>query len=212
MNNMNNMNNLKEIIREAKDAVEILEEPLKTEAFKKILDKLLGNSYQMQSVPQEPEFLKYTNKRKRRKTGIGNSAFISSGKKMKKESDEKKKKLAEMINRTEHPQIHEFGTIILRSLYLLKIMQEKGIDGLTPPEIGHILREVFRIKARNEAISVALKDAQKYVDRDPILIGRTTAYIYKLMKPGEDYLKSEIQKNGHINEINEEEPQTLSDV
>ena len=35
------MENLKEKVQKAKEAVESLEEPLKTEAFKKILDKLL---------------------------------------------------------------------------------------------------------------------------------------------------------------------------
>lgn len=171
---------LSEKVRKAEEAVKSLSEPLKTEAFKKILDKLLEEDIERR-VP------------KRR--GVSSPIKINkSNKRVKEEADSRKRNLASKINRTEHVEIHNLVTALTKSLYILKIMKEKGEDGLTPPEISFILKGVFREKVSPAAVSMALKEAHKYVDREPITIGHATAYIYKIMKNGEDYLENILEK------------------
>ena len=178
-----NISNLTEKVQKAKEAVEDLEEPLKTEAFKKILDKLLQEENDFTTnLKIPPKKFSQKNKIKTNQSNL----------KLKEESEKRKKDSADKINRTNHPKIHEFNNTLTRALYVLKIMKEKNVDGLTPPEIAFILKEVFRIKARNEAVSVALKDAHKYVDRRKIIIGHASAYVYRLMKNGEDYLENNL--------------------
>ena len=73
-----------------------------------------------------------------------------------------------------------------RVLYLLKICKDKfNIDGLTPGEISYTLTEIFRIPTSKETISMTLMN-NLGVHR----IKNKSSYLYKLMKPGEDYLKS----------------------
>jgi hypothetical protein len=185
---------LSENVRKAKEAVTSLEEPLKTEAFKKILDKLL----------EEGSIQKVSNKKKRSSSVKSNK----SNKRIKEESESRKRNLASKINRTEHVEIHNLTNALTKSLYVLNMMKEKGEDGLTPPEISFILKEIFREKVNPPTVSMALKDAHKYVDRDKIIIGHAVAYVYKIMKNGEDYLKNilkKISKENHTSEKSEGE-------
>ncbi len=173
---------LAEKVRMAKEAVESLEEPLKTEAFKKILDKMLE-----EEVPKRSKRIE--GKTSKSKEG----GLHEANKRLKEESESRKRNLAAKVNRTEHVEIHELSNILKKSLYILKILKDKDQDGLTSPEISFILKEVFREKVSQAAVGMALKDAHKYVDRSKITIGTATAYVYRLMKPGEDYLESELE-------------------
>ena len=68
------------------------------------------------------------------------------------------------------------------------------------------MKEVFKLKVSGETISMNLnrKEAQKYVDRNRIVVGKAVAYKYKLMKGGEDYLAEEFKKvNNHVTKSGE---------
>lgn len=183
--------NLTDKVKQAKEAVESLEEPLKTEAFKKILDKLLEiDIIETPKNAKDPSRKK--NKGNKKKRGVRGVAGVEA----RKESEKKKEELAKKLNRTEFQEIHKLKTILNRSLYILKIMHEKEIKSLSPPEINYILKEVFKISPSAESISVALnrRKAQQYVNRSKEIIGRTLTYKYELMKLGEDYLEKELKK------------------
>jgi hypothetical protein len=197
--------NLAEKVKIAKDAVKELDEPLKTEAFKKILDKLfeiprqINSEYNEQDSQKSPRETK--KKVKKKSSGKGNVGI--AGLKIKEESEKKKRELAEKLNRTEYPEIHNLKGILSQALYILKIMKEKGVKGLTPPEIQFILREVFGIKQSPEAISVALnrKESRKCINRKRTIVGRTVTYIYEIMREGENYLeKKQNNKNNDFDE------------
>ncbi len=178
-------------------------------AFKKILDKLLEPDMPNQVVQQPTNAnalfvdtnpgLKKIRSGKKRKI---NKTLNKSNAELKAETEKRKRELAEKINRTEFQEIHKLPSALSKSFYILKIMRDKGKDGLTPPEISYILKEVFRIKASNQLVSVSLNkpEAHKYVDRNRIIIGKSVAYVYKLMKPGEEYLAGELKKlKDHVN-------------
>src|SRR3989344_8453373 len=130
--------NLAEKVKKAKEAVDSLDEPLKTEAFKKILDKLLETPSQYQqsnniyekTVGKKKKILKNKNSKK---------GFVEVGLKLKEESEKNKRALADKINRSEHSEIHDLNKILPLALYVLNMMKEKGVKDLTPPEIQFIL-------------------------------------------------------------------------
>jgi len=202
--------NLPEKVKKAKEAVESLEEPLKTEAFKKILDKLLENTPVIQFPKESPNYSKPPRKIKVSKKGNLGKAGI----RVKEESEKKKRELAEKLNRSHYQEIFKLKGILPKSLYVLRIMKEKGVKNLTPPEIQFILRDVFGISENAAAISVALnrKRARGYTNRNRTVVGRTITYNYELMKFGEDYIEGffKKKKNNHEDKTNEGEEPDLS--
>lgn len=198
-------------VKKAKEAVEFLEEPLKTEAFKKILDKLLETPNQSSQVTQEEIYQKKPlgKKEKVKKRHLGNGEVGKAGLKLKEESEAKKRELAEKVNRTQHPEIFKLKSILPMALCVLKIMKGKNVKHLTPPEIQFILRESFGIKKSAESISVALNriEAKTYTYRSRIVIGRTVAYKYEIMTEGEKYLERKIKNDNHEDKTDDgEEP------
>ncbi|MDP2672664.1 MAG: hypothetical protein Q8O84_02535 [Nanoarchaeota archaeon] len=204
------INNLSEKVKKASEAVADLKEPLKTEAFKKILDKLLEPDMPNQipinysptsgMISNDYNFAKTKKNSSAKKRKINNTLNKSNTQK-KEEAEKRKQELAKKINRTEYSEIHDLKRTLTKILYVLKIMRDKEVDGLTPPEIAYILKEVFKIKISGELASINLnrKESQKYVDRSRIVVGRAVAYVYKLMKSGEDHLDEELKKiNNHI--------------
>lgn len=71
-----------------------------------------------------------------------------------------------------------------RSLYVLKIAKDAGVDGLLPSEIARILREKFRVATADSAVRMALGSARAQVDRRHTGLG----FRYYLMDEGEKYL------------------------
>jgi len=201
------IDNLPEKVKKAKDAVADLDEPLKTEAFKKILDKLLEPDIQQ----VQPDHSVHTSvNRSQTKAGKNKSSkkrkLNQSNAKLKEEVEKKKRELADKVNRAEHFEIHDLKKTLAKALYVLKIMRDKEVDGLTPPEISYILKEVFKIKVSGESVSINLnrREAQRFVDRNRTIVGKAVAYVYKLMKGGEDYLEEELRKNkDHVNKTDE---------
>ena len=194
-------------VKKAKEAVDFLEEPLKTEAFKKILDKLLETPNQSSQVPQDViDYKKSLGKKgKIKKRYLGKGEVGKAGLKLKEESESKKRELAEKVNRTQHPEIFKLKSILPMALCVLKIMKGKNVKHLTPPEVQFILREAFGIKKSAESISVALNriEAKTYTYRSRIVIGRTVAYKYEIMVEGEKYLENKIKNNNHVNKTGE---------
>jgi len=118
----------------------------------------------------------------------GSSEIVTS---ISASDSESVKKVKNKLNRTEYPIMYELNIVLDKSLYLLKIVKDKlDIDGLTPPEMSYILTNIFRIGTSRQSIGIALMKS-KYVHRvekSKEGAGRST-YIYKIMKPGEDYLE-----------------------
>ena len=212
--------NLPEKVKKAKDAVADLDEPLKTEAFKKILDKLLepDTPLSQNNLSQTNPILSNNNYMNLKKNGSNkkrkiNTTLNQSNTQKKEEAEKRKRELAEKINRTEYSEIHDLKRTLTKTLYILKIMRDKNVDGLTPPEISYILKEVFKIKISGELVSINLnrKESQKYVDRSRIIIGRAVAYVYKLMKGGEDHLNEELKKIDNHSSLKAETSSTKHD-
>lgn len=126
-------------------------------------------------------------------TKKGNTRVVIS---KKVSENENISKIKDNLNRTEFPNIYELKSVGDQATYLLKIVKEKiGIDGLTPPEISFVLTNIFRIPVTRQAVSVAL-NSKKYiafVHRLEVNTKGVLTYIYKLMKPGEDYLQELIK-------------------
>jgi hypothetical protein len=163
---------LKEKTEIARRAVEGLEEPLKTEGFKTILSKLL-----------EEDFSPRPKKNK------------EHSKKQKVESNPAGEENLPAINRTQYPQIAILKGALERALFVLKIYRdEKKIDGLNPLQISKVLTDTFRLRTTKEAISMALMNARSEADRIPCNLSKGgRAYLYRLMKPGEDLLLKKLK-------------------
>ena len=172
-----NIEKLKKITHAAHEAVRGLEGDLKAKAFEKILEKLLSQAQNNRKSKAKKVFKKSTTY----KTKVG--------------EDEVLKILINSLNRSSHPKIYSLKKALDRALYILKIAKsEKNIDGLTPKQISYILTNIFRIKSSAASISMALMDAKLLVDRELISSSGGKAYIYYLMKPGEDHLDEIISK------------------
>lgn len=194
----------REKLEEIQKTVAELEEPLKSKAIDKLLE-IAFNPYGSNKI---------NNKRKMPKAPR-TKKIQSKRKETVKEDEIIDKKMIESINRTEHPEIHKLETNIDKALFVLEIMKNKNYDGLNPSQIRTILSEVFRIKSNLAAISMALINDKHYTEKESVPYRGSRANKYRIMKSGENYISNrikEIKNKNRINETNEEEPQTLSDV
>ena len=167
------MENLKKLVAQAKEAVENLDEPLRTKGFEVILAKLLNSK--LKDEPQE----------KIRKIPIKQQLI---GK------DKNLENICSSINRTEFPKMYKLHKALDRALYVLKIVRENlNIKGLLSLQISKILNSVFRLKTTAASINMALGEAKTYVDRKPIKVQGGQGYQYFLMHDGEEYLKGVLE-------------------
>lgn len=183
---------LKEKLEEIEGLVEGLKEPVKSITAQEMVRKLLGTG-------GSPKI----SKRPSRKRGKGKQPQTSSRMETIRGFEEKDKKMLEAINRTEHPEIHRLDKSIDRALYILGVMKDLDYDGLNPSQILKILTEVFRIKAKLPAVSMALINDKYYTLKEESFYKGTKANKYKIMKAGEDHIK-EILKKKNIHEKQEE--------
>lgn len=79
------------------------------------------------------------------------------------------------------------GKYLERSLAVLAIAREVGIESLSPADITQFLKEKIRMNVIRENISLALGRGTKYVDR--FRLGQKGAYGYKIMVPGDKLLE-----------------------
>jgi hypothetical protein len=176
--------NLKDKLEEAQSAVETLEEPFKTIAFEKILNKLMGDSdLEKKKAPKK--------QKKRAETGL---------------VDEETQQIINSLNRTEFPIIKKIDKSLDLALYMLKEMEKRGYDSLSPSQIAAILKGVFRKKINQPAVAMALFKADEYTHRIPFTYKGGKSYKYKLMERGEEYIDSLIknfEEDDHVTETNE---------
>ena len=91
------------------------------------------------------------------------------------------------LDRTRHSQIGQHNTALVNALLLLRAAREQfQIDSLTTLQIANALSDKFRVKVTTNAISIALSEAESYVDRQRI--DRGYGYRYRLMAAGEQHL------------------------
>lgn len=175
---------LKERLEEAQEAVSNLDEPFKKMAFEKILNSLFmqeapANNNAPQNKAPAQKF-----KKEKRVTSNGNS---------KKRIDEETQEMINQLNRTEHTIIKKMDKALDLSMYILKVMEEKGHNSLTPSQIADILLEVFKKKITKAAVGMALLKADEYIDRDKTIFRGAVSYKYRLVDKGEDYINSLIE-------------------
>jgi len=174
---------LKERLEEAQEAVSNLEEPFKKLAFEKILNSLFVQEAPVNNTPKNKGQTQKVKKEK--KTSLnGNS---------KKRIDEETQEMINKLNRTEHTIIKKMNKAIDLSMYILKVMEEKGYNSLTPSQIADILLEVFKKKITKAAVGMALLKADEYIDRDKTIFRGAVSYKYRLVDKGEDYINSLIE-------------------
>jgi hypothetical protein len=181
---------LKEIIQLANDAVSGLDGDLKKIAFQTTLDKLLNQNFSPIQSPTlvTPETGQIKKVKKTRKSTIAATASIK-----KADDDAVVKDIVSRINRTKYQKMTSLESALDRSLYiLLAVRDDLSIDGLSPTQIANLLRDVFRIKATKNAVSMALGKDTKYTDRNPVNVNGAKGYIYKIMHDGEEYIKAKL--------------------
>jgi hypothetical protein len=94
------------------------------------------------------------------------------------------------LDRTAHPEINHGGSALLNALGLLRAAKEDlNVDGLSAAAISQTLVDKFRCRITRQAISMALNRAGRYVNRHK----EGGAVIFRIMAPGEEYLRSTAQ-------------------
>ena len=186
----------KEKLEEIQTAVAGLEEPLKSKAIDKLLETTFNPLGTQKSDKKErtPKTKKVQAKRSETIKG----------------DEENDKEMFKLINRTECPEIHRLETNILRALCILKLMKDKGYDGLNPSQIQSILTDVFGIKANIAAISMALINDKYHTIKEKVSYKGTGANRYRIMKAGEDYITKKISEINNHTGSTAEEPSNLS--
>jgi hypothetical protein len=92
------------------------------------------------------------------------------------------------LNRTDHPGITEAPRVLERALHLLQVAErDHEIPGLSAPQIAKVLTDKFRLSVTRQAVSYALDNAGRLVDRTP---QAGASVLYRIMDPGEKHLKS----------------------
>lgn len=169
----------------ANEAVAGLDGDLKKIAFQTTLDKLLAQNIEPTDVSSKV-VKKARKSRKSAESGTGTR---------KSEDDTVVKEIISKINRTKYHKITSLDSALDRALYLLLFIRDDlKVDGLNPTQIANLLREVFRIKATKNAVSMALGKDSKYTHRSPVVINGAKAYVYKIMHEGEQYIKAKISE------------------
>jgi hypothetical protein len=92
------------------------------------------------------------------------------------------------LERSRAPEVDNEAGALGKSLALLRVAErEFSIERLSAPQIAQILTEKFRWRVTRQAVTQALGNAGRLVDRRTE--GRTVTY--RLMQPGEDWLDTD---------------------
>jgi|GEM_PF-1934735 len=162
-----------QLIKEATEAVTNVPDDLRAVAFQKAFDALAG----VQSgggLPAPPPA-----KKGHRSTGPGHKRQTPQA-----SSDTNRSQL-DQLDRTSHPKINQNATALANSLRVLQAAHDDlGIDGLSAPEIAHVLTDKFRCRITRRAVSLALNGAGRFVNRHK----EGVSVIFKIMSGGEHYL------------------------
>jgi len=161
---------LEEAFKEAAAIASVVPESMQEGAFHRALDEILGGSG---GSSQHGGSSSRGKKRGARRAAIAGQQEDSAD------------DLAVKINRTDHSEINASMPVLERSLSILLVAKDLGVDGLSPPRIAEILTEKFRVKTRREHVSTRLSEATKLVDRRKE--GR--GFTYRIMGAGEKHLE-----------------------
>lgn len=165
---------LQKNVAKAKEAVKDLEEPLKTKAFEIILNKLISEGLSQPSMQNPPM-----------QSNVPETVYDADV------GDQ----LSNTIDSTAYPLMYRLKKALDKSLYVLYISKnEHNIDGLNPSQISKILSVKFRIPTTPNSISMVLMKAGNYVDRKQVATTGGSAYQYRIMHAGEEYINN-ILKN-----------------
>lgn len=84
------------------------------------------------------------------------------------------------------------GKYLEKSLLVLTLAREMGIESLSPNDISMFLREKIRVAVKRENVSLALGRGIRYVDR--FADSKHGGYTYRIMAAGDKLLEETIQK------------------
>ncbi|MBT3014017.1 MAG: hypothetical protein KUF77_15850 [Candidatus Thiodiazotropha sp. (ex Lucina aurantia)] len=160
------------LIKKAAEASKHAPEHLQEAAFNKAFDALMGENQGGGHALDERGSSSTKKSRTKKKTNKKNTEDTVS---------------IDTLDRTQHPEIHHNSTALNNSLRLLRAAKDDlGIDGVTAASIANVLVDKFRCRITRQAVSMALNDAGRYVNRHK----EGNLVIFRIMAPGEDYLDS----------------------
>jgi len=89
------------------------------------------------------------------------------------------------VDRTQYPEIGQPGRLLEKVLKVIRIAKdEMGIDGVRASDVARVLTEKFRVRAKTNAVQMALDSRPDLVDRSK----REGVYEYRIMGTGEEFL------------------------
>ncbi|MBX4212556.1 hypothetical protein KW787_03840 [Candidatus Pacearchaeota archaeon] len=166
-------------LKEIEHLVSTLSEPVKSITAQEMIRKLFADDKRPSSNSSSPK-VAYARKARGGADGRKMDAV---------KTDEKKDALMiSNINRTEYPEIHQLDNNLDRALFILKLMKDKGYDGLNPSQINQILTTVFRVKSNKPVVSMALIRDKHYTEKKPEMYKGTKANTFRIMHKGEQYV------------------------
>lgn len=164
-----------EVTAQALEIAENAPDGLKEAVFNKTFDQLMAGAIGI------PTPARATNRKVARPAGNRHAEDAVA-------TDDDTAVLIAGLDRTAHPEISDAPKSLDRSLHLLLIAENDfGIEGLTASSIAKILTEKFKLRITDPSVREALDKAGDLVDRVPRKKGGA---LYRIMKPGEDYLAS----------------------
>lgn len=173
------------LVRQAKEAVEGLEEPLRSLGFQKVLDDLLRKE-----APTTGDSAVRTASG-RSKARVRNAPMPKANS-SKGPSDQVQALMEGDLDASEYDPLFESrGNIEAKSLAVLALADKHGFSsGLTAPEIAKLLKEKLRVGQVHESnVSLLLGKARSLFDRR--LEGR--AYRYRATRKGAKFLSERMQ-------------------
>jgi chromatin remodeling complex protein RSC6 len=78
-----------------------------------------------------------------------------------------------------------------RSLRVLRLVKDAGVDGLSATEISKLLTDKFRVRTSRRGVALALDAAGRFVDRDK----SSRQVTYRIMAAGERHLDTPRQES-----------------
>lgn len=176
---MRTVPDLKELFKQASEIAQQVPPNMQEAAFNRAIDLLTGAS----GTPADSvNRVKASPIREASSTRAKGGASPS-----RRSSPDQIEMLLRTIDSTQHPGVASTSNNLDRALMVLKIaLEEHEIDGMSPTNIGRVLKEKFRVAVQESAIRMALSRAAALVDR----VKGSDGYVYRIMAPGEARLAS----------------------